>query len=122
MSRSQESIRNSRYHSDNLKDCERYREHIKTMERAIDIINGEEPEAIKRLMLQEIGCDALTYGDLSEHNGRVILHRLDERVKHIWGLVSEIKSFRHAIRMIEGGTGKFEVHGGKHKPIGRRPK
>lgn len=117
--KSQESIRNSRYHSDNLKDCERYRQHIETMERAIDIINGDEPDYIKRLMLLEIGCDPLTYGDISEMNGRIVLHRLDEKVKHIWGLVSEIKSFRHAIRMIEEGSGKFEVHGGNKQPTGR---
>jgi len=100
MSQWQPHIRNSRHHKDNLNDCERYRQHIVDIERAIEILLGDEPTYIQNLMLDQIGCDRKTYGDVWE--GKDIRYiNLDSKGKHIWSLTSELKSFKHALKIIE---------------------
>ena len=101
MSQWQPHIRNSRHHKDNLKDCERYKQHIADIERAIEIIEGDEPALIKKIMLEEMGLDSVTYGDVLYNGGQVRSVNLDTKQKHIWGLYSEMKSFKHAIKLIE---------------------
>ena len=99
MSQWQPHIRNSRHHKDNIKDCERYEQHIKDILRAIEILEGDEPAVIQRLLLEEIGCDRQTYGDVWEGKD-VRFINLDSKGKHIWSLTSELKSFRHALKII----------------------
>ena len=100
MSQWQPHIRNSRHHKDNIKDCERYEQHIKDIERAIEILEGEEPRMIKELMLKQLGCDRETYGDIQIGTKTDRIIRADSDGKLIWSLVSDLKSFRHALRII----------------------
>lgn len=100
MSQWQPHIRNSRHHKDNLKDCERYEQHIKDIERAIEILEGDEPKMIQKLMLEELGCDRHTYGDVLDGTKDVRYMHLDSKIKHIWSLTSELKSFKHALKII----------------------
>lgn len=83
------------------KDYERYLDHIEVIERSIEILKGDEPRAIKRLMLSQMGTDAQTYGDVLEQEDYPVYIRQSSDLKHIWSLESELKSFRHAIRQME---------------------
>lgn len=76
----------------------RYRNYIKDMERAIEIIRGDEPYLIKELMLKDIGMDRHTYG--------VVIYAVDEDL-HLpqndynmleWSITREIKSFKYALK------------------------
>ncbi len=86
---------------DDQRDFERYEKHIEDIERSIDILKGEEPRAIKRLMLQQLNTDALTYGDVLELNDMPYFIKQSADVKHIWSLESELKSFRCAIGQLK---------------------
>lgn len=86
---------------DDRKDYERYLKHIEDIERSIEIIKGDEPKPIKRLMLQQLGTDAVTYGDVLELNDMPYYIKQNVDVKHIWSLESELKSFRCAIGQLK---------------------
>lgn len=87
------------------RDYERYLDHIQVLERSIEILKGDEPRAIKRLMLSQMGTDAQTYGDVLQVDDLPYYIRQSSDLKHIWSIESELKSFRHAIRTMEESNG-----------------
>jgi hypothetical protein len=52
------------------------------------------------LMLEELGCDRHTYGDVIDGTKDIRYMHLDSKIKHIWSLTSELKSFKHALKII----------------------
>ena len=100
MSQWQPHIRNSRHHKDNLKDCERYKEHIRKLKRAREIIKSNEGDIIVELMLEEIGCDREIYGDVIEMPTGSRCVKVISYEKLDTSLKTEIRSFRHALRII----------------------
>lgn len=83
---------------------ERYKEHLKILYRAKEILaiepESDEEELINNIMLEEIGCDSLTYGDVWEGDGITRGIKLDTKQKHNWSLDAEIRSFKHALEIM----------------------
>ena len=68
------------------------------MERAIDIIRGDEPYIIKELMLKDIGMDRYTYG-IVVHTSEGDLHLPQNDYNMLeWSITREIKSFKYALK------------------------
>jgi len=84
------------------KDYNRYMEHIKTLSRALEIMRSDESPIIKQFLLNEIHCDRQTYGDVQ--NGQV--HPIPEGKSHKEVIEAEIRSFRHAMEMLQIKTKK----------------
>lgn len=76
----------------------RYRRYINEMERAIEIIRGDEPAIIKELMLKSLGLDRYTYGVIIKTvEGDLHLPQTDYAMLE-WAITRELKSFRHALK------------------------
>lgn len=87
---------------DDLNDVKRYREHLKDLYRAKEILNSNESKPIKHLLLEEIGCDKITFGEWEIYdNGKERFRTINTKMSHIWAIDREIRSFEHAIKLME---------------------
>jgi hypothetical protein len=76
----------------------RYRRYINEMERALEIIRGDEPAIIKELMLEHLKMDRYTYGVIIKTvEGDLHLPQTDYAMLE-WAITRELKSFRHALK------------------------
>jgi len=87
---------------DSINDVKRYKEHLKDLYRAKEILNSTEPPSIQAHLLSEIGCDKVTYGEwVIRRDGYEHLKTIKSKMSHIWALDREIRSFEHAIKLLE---------------------
>jgi len=87
---------------DSINDVERYKKHLEDLYRAKEILNSTEAPSIQELLLSEIGCDKDTYGEwVIRRDGHEYLRKVKSKMSHIWSLDREIRSFEHAIKLLQ---------------------
>lgn len=96
------TIKNLPKNKDNINDVERYKKHLQDLYRAKEILNSSEPKGIQAHLLEEIGCDKITYGEwVIRRDGHENLKVIKSKMSHIWALDREIRSFEYAIKFLE---------------------
>lgn len=96
------NISNLQKSKDTINDVERYKKHLKDLYRAKEILNSTEPPSIQAHLLSEIGCDKYTYGEwVIRRDGYEHLKTIKSKMSHIWALDREIRSFEHAVKLLE---------------------
>lgn len=81
-----------------MEDLERYKQHLDTLQQALLLVMSDEPDWVKKMLLEEMGCDVETYGDFTEaDDGQVYFHPISSKKTHTWSLETEIQSFVSAI-------------------------
>jgi len=86
--------------SEDLEDIKRYKEHIKTIDRALEIIESNDSPIIKNILLTEIGCDRNTYGEWHDTKDGPRLSPIRDKKIHCWSLQKEKEGFIHAINYL----------------------
>lgn len=85
---------------EDLEDIKRYKQHIKTIDRALEIIESDESPIVKNIQLTDIGCDRNTYGEWHETPNGLRLSPIRDKKIHCWSLQKEKEGFIHAIKYL----------------------
>ena len=87
----QRGLARTQPNSDHARDCERYKVYIGQIERALEVIDSELEDKVKRHALSEMGFDPKSYNWIAIDHGEA---------KMRYGLYQELQIFRHAVELL----------------------
>ena len=91
LSNRQSGLARTQPHSDHARDCERYKVYIEQIERALQLIDSDLEDKVKRHGLAEMGFDPKSYNWIAVDHGEARMR---------YGLYQELLIFRHAVELL----------------------